>query len=430
MALQVFQLTANAVNISDNRKTIAPVDKDEFGKLLENAKNLTKKTTTDATQESKAKNNNNADALLMQLLNMLNINILWLNQETELNQQPLDLHTDLGDIIYNTKAPSDELNKYWQAIIAEFIATGDINPDTVEKFYSAIKEALPYNTILDVNLLRETIIEMLNSSNLNNRPSNSIVPEKYSSTGSGEKGSIVYENSDEDIKRNVVSDITENSHLKQTLGLAADDKSESQIVDDNFALDENSEDNQYQTQSDVSNHNSILSVHTQKTFVTRMDKFNPNINTISTKSPEKLDIYEQLTDKIKVALKGDVQEVKVRLKPDYLGDVLIKVISEKGKLKAELFVDNSQIRSILKAHAQEFRNYIRDQGYNFTEINVYKMADGFELGTFDHHSSGNKNFQGKKTRANFYGNIDQPLKTTATDPYSLWENVSNINYMA
>ena len=167
-----------------------------------------------------------------------------------------------------------------------------------------------------------------------------------------------------------------------------------------------------------------MASHTQKSTAASTGK----AITISTSSSESPDVFDQLIDKVRFALKGEVQEIKVRLKPEYLGDVMIKVISEKGKLKAELFVGNTHVRSMLKAHAIEFQNQIREQGYNFSEINVYKMDEGFEMGTFDHRSGGNNSYQGKKSKGNSYFEMTNQ-QSTVTDSM-VYGDISNINYMA
>ena len=123
MALQVFQLDANMTKTVDNRKTFTTSKGNEFNKLLGKIKELTGK-----------RKENEVHPLLMQLMNILNIDTSWLGFEELLEQQHTSSFTNLENILYD-KLPTDELNRCWQAILAEFNITGDVKLDTIEKFH-------------------------------------------------------------------------------------------------------------------------------------------------------------------------------------------------------------------------------------------------------------------------------------------------------
>lgn len=428
IALQVCQLTADSSKVSDSGKSYTLANKKDFAKFLENIKDLIKKPLTDKTKE------NNINALLMQLLNLLNIDISIQDLETMLNQQPLNPNINLDKIEFDIKFPVDELNRCWQAIISEFNITGNINQDTVQKFYLALEKALSYEVDIDLNSLKDMINEILKN-DLKTNTSESIEEIHYNnhlqeSSIMGPKANTLRED------KNTNSDSSDTYNLKQKTKTRISIKDETDqnnkvIIEENTAaFDKLQEHKLVQIDSNLLQYDNISPIYTQKTFTTSLDKTAPNTITLSAKSYDTLDIFGQLVDKVQFALKGDVQQVKVRLKPDYLGDVLIKVISDKGRLKAELFVENSQIRSMLKVHALDFQNQVREQGYNFSEINVYKMSDGLEMGAFNHQSSSNNHYQGKKSKSVLNRQQNESHQVTALDYYSLWENTSNVNCMA
>lgn len=429
MALQICQLTADAPKVSDDRKSFTTANKNDFGKFLENIKKLIKKPLADKTKE------NNTDVLLMQLLNLLNIDISWRDLETMLNEQLLNPNMNLDKIEFDMKVPADELYRCWQAIIAEFNATGDINQDTVKKFYLAMKKALTYDADFDVSSLKNTISEILKSSNEKVITFDHNRLEKFSDNDLQEKSSIAFETKSVENDENANSEKPGTHQIKQKTKTDIPVKDEQHqnkelIFKDNTAVYDNYEEhNQFQINSNLLHHDTISPSFAQKNFTT-LNKVDSNIITVSAKSYDTLDVFEQLIDKVRFALKGDVQEIKVRLKPDYLGDVLIKVISDKGRLKAELFVENSQIRSMLRVNALDFQNQIREQGYNFSEINVYKMSDSLEMGAFNHQSSSNEHYQAKKSKSGINRNQTDSQLVAVTDNYSLWENTSKVNYMA
>jgi len=428
IALQVCQLTADSSKVSDSGKSYTLANKKDFAKFLENIKDLIKKPLTDKTKE------NNINALLMQLLNLLNIDISIQDLETMLNQQPLNPNINLDKIEFDIKFPVDELNRCWQAIISEFNITGNINQDTVQKFYLALEKALSYEVDIDLNSLKDMINEILKN-DLKTNTSESIEEIHYNnhlqeSSIMGPKANTLRED------KNTNSDSSDTYNLKQKTRTRISIKDETDqnnkvIIEENTAaFDKLQEHKLVQIDSNLLQYDNTSPIYTQKTFTTSLDKTAPNTITLSAKSYDTLDIFGQLVDKVQFALKGDVQQVKVRLKPDYLGDVLIKVISDKGRLKAELFVENSQIRSMLRVNSLDFQNQIREQGYNFSEINVYKMSDSLEMGAFNHQSSSNEHYQAKKFKSGFNRHQTESHPVTVTDNYSLWENTSKVNYMA
>ncbi|NLL98158.1 MAG: flagellar hook-length control protein FliK [Tepidanaerobacter sp.] len=413
MALQVFQLDANMTKTVDNRKTFTTSKGNEFNKLLGKIKELTGK-----------RKENEVHPLLMQLMNILNIDTSWLGFEELLEQQHTSSFTNLENILYD-KLPTDELNRCWQAILAEFNITGDVKLDTIEKFHSALLKALPHDADLEPNILRDAISDILRASNL--KPKTNSFNSKLSNNNLVEHSMNEVTNLED---KNVKGEELEADLLRDESELSIRDElnhDKRVFVEDNFGSYEKSDEHtQQEIGPDSQQQDIFLASHTQKSTAASTGK----AITISTSSSESPDVFDQLIDKVRFALKGEVQEIKVRLKPEYLGDVMIKVISEKGKLKAELFVGNTHVRSMLKAHAIEFQNQIREQGYNFSEINVYKMDEGFEMGTFDHRSGGNNSYQGKKSKGNSYFEVTESQQSTVTDNYGLWGYISNINYMA
>ena len=415
IAVQAFQQLADVTNAADNRKTTTLGEKKDFGKVLEDIRSLTKKSS-DAKSEG-----NNADALLMELLNLLNINISWQDLREILEQQAESSLTMADDILNSINTSVDELTKCWQTLIQEFSTTGEVKEDTLVKFQLAMKKVLSDDVQLDVDFVKDTISELL-ASRLKAKPSN--FDEFHLSNlnlNNSALETLDLENEDDVKVENLdARQLKQEATIKDKTGRSKRITFEggSGIYREFLGQD------QHKAHADILP-NSILTENVQKASGASKDEIITHI----INSPGAPDIFDQLIDNIKLFYKGDLQEVKVRLKPDYLGEVLIKVISDKGELKAELFVSNSQVRSLLRAYAVEFQNQIRDQGYNFSEINVYRMSEGYEMGAFDHQSSGN-NYQGRRFKGNSYRNLVENDQTKATETYNLWGYTSNINYMA
>lgn len=135
-------------------------------------------------------------------------------------------------------------------------------------------------------------------------------------------------------------------------------------------------------------------------------------------------------DKVHTAIKGDTQQVSIRLKPEHLGDVLIKVYADKDNVKAQLFVENTQVRDMMKVHVHDFRNQIMQQGYNISEISVYKLSEGMEMGAFNHQFNSNSNHnQSKRSGVSFNRQEIDNHEMTVKNYYDQWDNMSSVNYV-
>lgn len=426
MALQVFQLTAAAQKAPGEAKSHTASKKD-FGTILENIKSPRGNNLTD---EAKGEN---TEALLIQALNLLNIDISMKDLEILLNEELPALIQNFETFHLDVKLPTDELNRYWQAILAEFNATGEINEENVEKFYLALKKAISPGAELDLKSLKAAIEEVLEEPNLKHKA--------FDDNYLKENSSIAYEakslEASENHKNEKVNIFQVNQKTKTDISTKEKLPQNKEVIeakDNTTGYDKLQDYNQLPRDSNLSQSEEIIfyTTQTSNSQITSQTAINQPDSNMVTQPLEKYDtqdIFQQLTDQVRFAIKGDVQEVRVRLKPDYLGEVLIKVISDKGKLKAELFVANSQVRSILKTHALDLQNQIRQQGYNFSEINVYEIAEGFEMGTFNDQSSSNNHFTGKRNKTGFYRQQEENPIAVA-DNFSLWENTSNVNLMA
>lgn len=424
ITLQAYQLTADSPKKSDDNKTYSVSSKKDFGEYLENTKSI-KEKPNNKTQEN--------DILLMQLLNLLNLNISAWDFEAVAGHQLSNPDTELGNIDFGMEFSVDELNKCWQEILSEYNTSGNINQDTVKMFYLAMKKAIPDMAEIDLKVIQSQINGMLENSDLENGLTEDL---QINHNGFTKKhNSAMIKVVDQDGIENDGSKKPKIWHLKQSTkddsyGNVVRNQNRKVLVENNAVYNELQDHWTVHMDNNLSRYNHVSPFSLKESFVTSLDKADTNIVTSSAGSYHTSDIFEQLVDKMHLAFKGDVQQVSIRLKPDHLGNVLIKVFAEKDKLKAELFVDNTQVRTMLKVHALDFQNQIREQGYNISEINVYKMSDGLEMGAFNHQSNSNNHYQAKRFRLGFNKQATENREGFVKDHYDLWGNASNVNYMA
>ncbi|QQY80734.1 flagellar hook-length control protein FliK [Keratinibaculum paraultunense] len=83
------------------------------------------------------------------------------------------------------------------------------------------------------------------------------------------------------------------------------------------------------------------------------------------------DIFKQIVDKVKVNLENSKQEVKIKLKPEILGDLLLKMEMEKGSILAKIMVDNYKTKDIIEANLYQLKEDMRENGLEIKAFEVF-----------------------------------------------------------
>ncbi len=83
------------------------------------------------------------------------------------------------------------------------------------------------------------------------------------------------------------------------------------------------------------------------------------------------DVINQIVEKLKAGvIKEDVSEIKITLKPEYLGDVSLKILSENGIISAQFTAENQRIKEIIESNFNQLRDMLNDQGLQISQLSV------------------------------------------------------------
>jgi len=85
---------------------------------------------------------------------------------------------------------------------------------------------------------------------------------------------------------------------------------------------------------------------------------------------QKQEIIRQIIDKAKVLLDGDKSEMVVDLKPDHLGKLSLKVVTENGIVAAKIMAENQQVKQILESNMQLLKDSLEKQGMVVQDFSV------------------------------------------------------------
>jgi len=118
----------------------------------------------------------------------------------------------------------------------------------------------------------------------------------------------------------------------------------------------------------------------------------PDFNADNQVSKE--DVLQQIVDKMKLNLQENKQEVEVKLKPDILGKLLLKMELKDGIMTAKLVVDNIRTKEIIESNLIQLKEQIKDNGLDIKTFEVFvgtnQDFENQERGRFNYNPRTNK----------------------------------------
>lgn len=116
---------------------------------------------------------------------------------------------------------------------------------------------------------------------------------------------------------------------------------------------------------------------------------NPKILDKEFEEIDKKMVFEQIVEKAKLIVDDNKQEIRIKLKPEILGELILKMEVEKGSLLAKVLVDNYRTKELLEANLYQFKEEMKD--------------NGLEIKTFEVFVGTNEDFE-RENRKEFYLN--------------------------
>lgn len=90
------------------------------------------------------------------------------------------------------------------------------------------------------------------------------------------------------------------------------------------------------------------------------------------------DIFEQIVEKVKINI-DKTDEIRIKLKPDFLGEISLKLVTEKGVITAKAYVENYNIKQLIESNLDSLKENMKGLGLNFEALDVSVGKDsGFD----------------------------------------------------
>lgn len=100
----------------------------------------------------------------------------------------------------------------------------------------------------------------------------------------------------------------------------------------------------------------------ENTFETMLAKEKPVIL-------DRESIFGQIVEKVKVDI-NKTDEIKIKLKPDFLGELSLKISNEKGIITVKAYVENYNVKQLIESNLDNLRDNMRELGLSFEALDV------------------------------------------------------------
>jgi flagellar hook-length control protein FliK len=109
-------------------------------------------------------------------------------------------------------------------------------------------------------------------------------------------------------------------------------------------------------------------------------------------------IFEQLAKNVTVSIDGNNSQMKISLKPEALGEVMLKVTIEQGKVSTQMEVQQPQVKAVIEANLQILRESLSSKGLVVDRIDISTTQYSLnEKSSHQGHQRSNlKNYSGRE----------------------------------
>ncbi|QGG48173.1 flagellar hook-length control protein FliK [Heliorestis convoluta] len=86
--------------------------------------------------------------------------------------------------------------------------------------------------------------------------------------------------------------------------------------------------------------------------------------------PQRQEVFSQIIAQAKLLNKAGAQELKIQLKPDFLGPLKMRLIMEDGLVSIRIAAENPHIRQMIESNLSHLKQSLEEQGVKFDRIEV------------------------------------------------------------
>jgi len=166
-------------------------------------------------------------------------------------------------------------------------------------------------------------------------------------------------------------------------------------------------------------------MNTQQVGVNRTEEVSTVQSEVKVSGEE---IIGQIVEKAKVVLTNEKSEMVIDLKPDHLGKLSLRVVTERGAVVAKFIAENEQVKAAIESNMDNLKESLSRQGFSIQDFSVSVRQDSKKGFDEDGNYSQNSRRERRGEKITAVGVSAMEENQQRLNPYM--ENTSTINLTA
>lgn len=143
----------------------------------------------------------------------------------------------------------------------------------------------------------------------------------------------------------------------------------------------------------------------------------------------KREILTQVIDKAKVVFNGDKSEMVLSMRPESLGKLSLKIVTENGIITAKFIAESQQVKEVLESNMQLLKDTLEKQGFSIQGLSV--SVDSNKSREFHGHGDYSKEQKAGNGKVggmghNSIASMEAEANIEKVNPYLMGENRINL----
>lgn len=136
-----------------------------------------------------------------------------------------------------------------------------------------------------------------------------------------------------------------------------------------------------------------------------------SLSSFDSKMPKKdyMNIFEQVKNGMQIDFNNLKKEMKIKLNPEELGEVEVKLSLENNIMKAQFTVQNEKVKEILESRFNDLKNNLSEKGIENPQINV-NISNGGSQNEKKYYNEMNENLKNIRNNGLKIKNIENKIK--------------------
>lgn len=161
--------------------------------------------------------------------------------------------------------------------------------------------------------------------------------------------------------------------------------------------------NEYKLFYNTFDDNKVKDIGESNKFINKLDKL--DFDQYRTNSRDVDNLLKEVAQKTKFILKENGSEIKIQLKPEILGKMILKISLEKGEMHAKALVDNTQAKQLIDNNLTQLKETLKEQGIEVKTFEVFVGKDSNFNSRDRKYWNGKPNVKIKKTNIDEYDGV-------------------------